>query len=75
MDRKVLLEWGGSLTGLLGAGLLALNASISGLGFVAFLVSNLVWIGFALSIRAYGLLFMQLGFTVTSLVGISRWLL
>jgi hypothetical protein len=75
MDGKTMLEWGGSLTGLLGAGLLALNASISGFGFVAFLISNLAWIGFALSIRAYGLLMMQLGFTVTSVVGIARWLL
>lgn len=69
----LLLEWSGSTTGLLGAGLLATNSAVSGYGFVAFLVSNLFWIGYATSTRAWGLRAMQVGFTATSLVGIWRW--
>lgn len=60
--------------GLTGATLLALNNTWSGYGFVAFLASNACWIGFALLKGVRGLLFMQIGFTVTSLIGIWRWL-
>lgn len=62
------------MTGLLGAALLAMNAAYSGWGFVAFLASNLFWIAFALSSRAWGLVVMQIGFVGTSLLGIFRWL-
>lgn len=67
------IEWTGSALGLVGALLLALNLPISKYGFVAFLVSNLFWIAFALRIKAWGLLCMQLGFTLTSVAGIWRW--
>lgn len=40
------LEWLGCFSGLLGAALLALNTRHSGYGFVAFLASNLCWIGY-----------------------------
>lgn len=68
------IEWLGSVTGLLGAGLLALNSSISGYGFIAFLISNCCWIAFGISIRSRPMIAMQAGFTATSLVGIYRWL-
>lgn len=74
MTKREFLEWGGSVWGLLGAGLLALNNEYSGWGFVAFLVSNGHWIGFSLLSRIKGLLIMQIGFTITSLIGIWRWL-
>lgn len=69
-----LLEWSGAFLGLIGAALLALNTRISGYGFVAFLASNICWISFALLSGTYGLLTMQLGFTVTSALGVYRWL-
>ncbi len=74
MDRGI--EWAGSLTGLLGAWLLAINdPQWSGYGFVAFLVSNGFWIVLGLRKRLYGLLLMQAGFTGSSLLGIARWLI
>lgn len=74
MDRGI--EWAGSLTGLLGAWLLAINdPHWSGYGFVVFLVSNLFWIALGIRKRLYGLLVMQVGFTGSSLVGIARWIL
>lgn len=68
------IEWIGSILGLIGAALLATNSSISGYGFVAFLLSNFCWAYFGYKTRAFGLLTMQAGFTLTSVVGIVRWL-
>ena len=73
VDEKT-IEWAGSLLGLIGAGLLALNNAYSGYGFVAFFISNLFWIGWGIKRKAFGLLTMQAGFTLTSIVGITNWL-
>lgn len=67
------LEWLGSALGLLGAFVLALNASFSGWGFVAFLASNCALLAFAARQELNGIFCMQLGFTGTSLLGIYRW--
>lgn len=72
--RKEAVEWAGSLTGLLGAALLALNNAWSGYGFLAFLFSNVCWITYGRMTDAKGLITMQLGFTATSLIGIWQWL-
>jgi len=69
------IEWAGCLTGLIGAFILALNMSFSGVGFILFLVSNLFWISYAIGARAHGLLVMQCGFMTTSVIGILRWLI
>ena len=66
------MEWLGAFFGLIGAFLLALNRDYSRLGWWAFVVANLCWIGFAVSVNAYGLLTQQLGFTITSCLGIWR---
>lgn len=68
------LEWAGCAFGLLGSLLLALNSAISGYGFIAFLLSNACWMLFARQIKSKGLLLMQIGFTLTSVFGIYRWL-
>lgn len=67
-----LLEWCGSLSGLLGAFLLATHTRISRYGWLAFFAANIAMIGFAIGIGRYGLLVQQLGFTATSLLGIHR---
>ena len=69
------LEWAGCLTGLGGASLLALNNRFSGWGFALFLVSNIAWIFFGMLTHATGMVVMQIGFTVTSLVGVWKWLI
>lgn len=74
MPKLKQIEWAGSLTGLLGAALLALNSPVSGYGFVAFLVSNLCWITFGIITRSRPMIAMQAGFTATSVVGIYQWL-
>lgn len=75
VQSMAFLEWLASAFGIAGAGLLALNnPAISGYGFVAFLLSNALWIKWGLSKRAFGFLTMQTGFTITSALGIWRWL-
>lgn len=69
------LEWSGSLTGLVGAALLATHSVWSGWGFASFLISNVFWFAFGVRTRTWGLLVMQVGFTATSLMGIYQWLL
>ena len=69
------LEWAGCVVGLLGACLVAMNNRLSGWGFVAFLVSNVLWIAFGVATGATGLVVMQAGFTATSLLGVYRWLI
>lgn len=68
------LQWIGCFFGVLGAGLLALNNSRSGWGFVAFLISNFIWIAYGILTHAAGLVVMQIAFTVTSVIGIYCWL-
>lgn len=68
------IEWSGSVIGLLGAGLVASNTTVSGFGFIAFLASNYFWIAYALRVKSRPLLLMQVGFTLTSVLGIVRWL-
>ncbi len=73
MSLTSFLEWAGCASGLAGACMLALNHRLSGWGFVAFLVSNALWIAFGLLTKAPGLVAMQIGFTATSLLGIRNW--
>jgi hypothetical protein len=67
-------EWGGCATGLAGAFLLALNTSISGWGFVLFLVSNACWFGYGYLMGAKGLTIQNIGFTASSVTGIVNWI-
>lgn len=75
MDRKRLavVGWIGSLFGLAGSFLLALNTSFSGYGFVAFLASNCAWLYHGTKTRTWPLVVMQIGFTVTSVIGLRNW--
>ncbi|HDR9103598.1 TPA: hypothetical protein QDB04_000318 [Burkholderia vietnamiensis] len=68
-----LVEWAGAILGLLGSLLLALKLDISGWGFAAFLVSNLFWLAYGIKNRAWGLVTMQLGYSITSVMGIYNW--
>jgi hypothetical protein len=52
--------------------MLALHMPLSKWGWVAFLVANLALIAFSYRARTWGLLTQQLGFTVTSVLGILR---
>ena len=65
-------EWTGALLGLLGAFLLATHSRVSRYGWLAYLGANVAMTAFAAAIGAYGLLIQQLGFTITTLLGLYR---
>ena len=55
--------------------LLALNLPISGYAWLFMLASNVAWITYAIFNRIGSILFMQVIYTITSIVGIYRWLM
>lgn len=65
------LEWGGALTGLAGAFILAKNKD-SMYGWYFFLTANIFIILFAVTDMHMGLLFQQIGFTATSIYAIIK---
>lgn len=68
-------EWMGCVLGLTGSLLMARATSISRWGWVAFLGSNIAWIAYSQLVGATGLFIQQIGFTLTSLYGLWRWIL
>ena len=69
-----LVELIAAALGLLGTLLLATRSRLAGWGFVAFLGSNVGWIAFALHNGHVAMLVQQVGFTLSSLLGIWVWL-
>ena len=66
------LEWGGAFLGLTGACLLATHGKHARYGWIFFLTSNLVLGYWAYLMGSVGLLVLQVGFMVTSLLGVKR---
>ena len=72
MDPSI-AEWSGAITGLAGSALLAWKGPRAKYGFVAYLISNLCLILFGVQTHAWGIVTMQLGFTMTTVVGLRKW--
>lgn len=68
------LKWFGTLTGASGALLLALNISISGWGFVLFIVSSTTWMAAGFKMNEPSLWTLHGVFTGVNAIGIYRWL-
>lgn len=60
--------------GLLGAILLATKSRYAGLAFVAWFVSNIGWLIFGARNAHWFFFAQQIGFTITSMLGIWNWL-
>jgi nicotinamide riboside transporter PnuC len=71
----VVVEVIAACCGLLGSLLLALKGSTARWGWLLFFVSNIGWITFSFGFGHWFLLIQQLGFTVTSVIGIWKWLI
>lgn len=65
------IPWIGSVSGLIGAYMLAKNNKRSRYGWLLFLLSNVMCIAHFISTDTLSLLLMQIGFLYTSLVGIK----
>lgn len=70
-----LTEYLAAALGLVGTLLLALRGPRAGWAFPVYLVSNALWIVFATRFGHWGLVAQQVGFTLTSLIGIYTWLI
>ena len=69
------LKWLGTLTGVLGALILALNIPVSGWGWVLFTISSISWTIAGLALRDASLAVLQGTFIVVDLLGVWRWLI
>ncbi|MFW2354651.1 MULTISPECIES: hypothetical protein [unclassified Hydrogenophaga] len=65
-------EWSATVVSLLGAALLCVNTRISPWGFLIYLFANGLTIVFALLNGHHGLIVQQIGFAITSFVGVYR---
>jgi uncharacterized membrane protein YhhN len=65
-------EWLGSILGITGAFLVAINGKYASYGWICFLLANMVMIGFAVESGLYGILCQQLVFMVTSVLGLWK---
>lgn len=75
MNQIEAIEAIGSVLGVLGSVLLAMNSRWSGYGFIAFLASNVAWLIFGRHTGHWLFFAQQMVFTFTSLMGIWRWLI
>lgn len=70
-----ILEWVGSITGLVGSIMVASHTRASKYGWMLFLVSSLSLSAFAIVLGKYGLMVQQLGFAAINVFGLVRaWL-
>lgn len=69
------LKWFGTLTGVAGALLLAINIPQSGWGFVLFLGSSVSWAIAGLKMKEPSIWTLHGVFTMVNIVGIFRWLI
>jgi hypothetical protein len=69
------IKWVGTISGIAGSLLLALNISISGYGYILFTVSSISWGLAAWMMKESSLLMLQSVFFIVNIIGISRWLL
>jgi len=67
-------KWTGTVAGIAGAVLIALNIGVVAAGFALFLVSSLLWATVAWLQREPSLLLLQLAFTAINVIGIHRWM-
>ncbi|SFV58683.1 hypothetical protein MNB_SUP05-5-1100 [hydrothermal vent metagenome] len=65
--------WIGTITGIIGGLLLALNISISHFGFLFFLTSASSWIIQGLKNKDKALILLNVFFIFIDLIGIYRW--
>lgn len=73
--NQTLIEAAAALCGLTGAFLLAWKGPGAGRGWIWYLGSNAGWLAYAWAAGAYFLFAQQIGFTVTSCIGIWTYLL
>jgi len=67
-------KWAGTVAGITGAVLIALNIGFVGYGFMLFLISSILWSAAAVVQRDVSLGVLQGAFTIINVLGIFRWM-
>jgi len=75
LNMTRILEGVGAVAGIVGAGLIASNTQLSSYGWIGFSISSVTLAAFAIYIRAWWMLAMQICFSITNAVGLWRWLI
>ncbi len=71
----VVVEVFAAVCGLLGSLLLALRGQSAPWGWMFFMLSNIGWLTFSYGFSHWFLLVQQIGFSITSAIGIWKWLI
>lgn len=71
----VVVEVIAAVCGLLGSLLLALKGQSAPWGWMFFMISNVGWLAFSYGFGHWFLLVQQIGFSITSAIGIWKWLI
>lgn len=71
----VVVEVIAAICGLLGSLLLALKGQSAPWGWMFFMLSNVGWLAFSYGFGHWFLLVQQIGFSITSAIGIWKWLI
>jgi drug/metabolite transporter (DMT)-like permease len=69
------LKWFGTITGVAGALLLAINIPESGWGFVLFLGSSVSWCMAGITMKEPSIWTLHGVFTIVNMIGIYRWVI
>lgn len=75
LDLKTAFEWAGTVCGITGAAMVSSNTKYSKFGWIPFLISSVMLMGFAVKSDAWGLFLLECCFFLTNLIGLYRWLL
>ena len=75
LQPLALVELFAATCGLLGSLLLALKGRAAPWGWLFFALSNVGWIAFSYGYGHWALLVQQIGFSITSAIGIWKWLI
>lgn len=72
------IEWFGTITGLIGAVIIASNFAFAGsvgVGYCVFLLSSISYMYVAYILKRWGLFTMNVAFTIINFWGIYNWLI
>ena len=69
--KYITSDWLGTATALTGSLLLSLSIPM---GWGLFVISNIAWIWYAKTRNIKSMLYQQLGFSITTCIGLAGWL-
>lgn len=75
MLLQTVVEWTGTVTGVLGAAVVASNTKYSPLGWISFLICSVSMAFYGYMTEAWGLFTLEVCFVLTNLMGLWRWLI